>query len=930
MNEQNRARQLVRHLPAQMNKTIGREREIVVLSALLQQDDVRLLTLVGPGGVGKTRLALEVAQVSDFEDGVFFVQLAPLQNYTQVVATIAQALAIEESPHMLERLRAYIRDKQLLLMLDNFEHVQEASIQVAELLALAPQLKVLVTSREVLHIYGEHEREVPPLALPTSTERSLADKLPAAVELFIARAQAVKPAFTLTNENTRDVLEICIQLDGLPLAIELAAARIKLLAPSVLLARLQSRLQLLVGGARNLAPRQQTLRNTLDWSYNLLTAAEKYLFRQLGVLLGDWTLEAAEALAPTREGDDTPTLLSSLVDKSLVRVATEASVETRFFLLETIREYALDCLDKHEERAQAQRRHAFFYIQVAEKVEPHLYDSTQQEWLWRLDQEASNVRQAMCWVIEQREGTAGLRLASALARTLQLRLSLTEGYNWLEMVLALDTYEQTKALRARVLYGAGSMASTHNNFERAQARLQESIELATEVGDKRTQALAIGALALVSLHQGKHEVARALAEQGLQIHVETNDIWCRGILHSISGHIASKQCDFKAAQVRYRLGLGLLRRTGDLRSQADVLMNVGNTMRRRGKLVTAHFLYQKGLRLYEEVEDRLGQVACLSGMGETLCAQGCYVDAQKNLEDCLALATRLGTGRERALALFGLGQLASCQGNITGAARYLKESLRLARELGYSSGVALALWCMGDLALQQGYYATAKAHYEQGLTLTRTLEDRVTTICILCGLSYVAIAQQNYEQAGIQIRQAINLAGQIGDMLGLALALEAFSHLCGQAGLPERAVQFLATADALREGLSAPLAQAYRQRREQEIDEYTIQIGENAFAENWSVGRNMSLTHTQGMIANIRITGPASSKEATESYPAGLTPREVDVLRLLASGMTDAHIAQKLVLSPRTVNTHLRSIYAKLAVSSRSAATRFAVENNLV
>ncbi len=933
MSQQSKARQVVRHLPAQMNKTIGREHEITVLSALLQRNDVRLLTLTGPGGVGKTRLALEVAQVSDLQDGVFFVQLAPLQSHLQVVPTIAQALAIEESPQLLERLHAYIRDKQLLLVLDNFEHVQEASTQIANLLTLAPYLKVLVTSREVLHIYGEHEAEVLPLALPilpAQAETAPANVTSAAVELFVARAQAVKPAFALTHENIRDVIEICIQLDGLPLALELAAARIKLLSPSILLARLQSRLQILIGGARNLPRRQQTLRNTLDWSYNLLTDAEKYLFRQLGVLTGSWTLAAVEALAPSIDDEDVSVLLTSLVDKSLVRVSTGANNETRFFLLETLREYALDCLASCEERTAAQRRHALFYIQVAEAAEQYLYGYKQQEWLQRLDQEASNLRLAMRWVIEQCEATAGLRLASALSRTLQLRMSLTEGYHWLEDVLALDAPNQPKALRARVLYGAGSMASMHNNFAQAQTRLQESVDLATTVGDKRTQALALGALALVCLQQGKYNTARELAEQGLQIHGETNDIWCRGILHSISGHIASKQCDFKNAQIRYKLGLGLLRQVGDLRSQADVLMNIGSTMRRRGKLVTAHFLYQKGFRLYETLEDRLGQVACLSGMGETLCTQGNYVEAQTCLDDCLALAIRLGTGRERAMALFGLGYLASCQGNFSEAARYLKESLQLARELDYSSGVALALWSMGDLALQQDHFADAKTYYEQGLVLTRALEDRVTTVYILCGLGYVAIAQQNYGPAGIHARQAIHQAWQVGDMLGLALALEVFSYLCGQTELPERAVQFLATADALRESLSAPLAYVYRKQRAQAIETYNILIGKNAFAENWSVGRNMSLTHTLGMIANIHITEAVSTKVAAKSYPAGLTMREMDVLKLLATGLTDAHIAQKLVLSPRTVNTHLRSIYAKLAVSSRSAATRFAVENKLV
>ncbi|GHO83589.1 LuxR C-terminal-related transcriptional regulator [Dictyobacter formicarum] len=932
--------QLRRYLPAQMNTTIGRDAEILHACSLLRNEHIRLQTLTGPGGVGKTRLALEIAyQMRDFfAKEVFFVQLAPLREHTFVLSTIAQAVGIEETGQysISEELQEYLRNKHILLVLDNFEHVMAANVAIADLLTAAPQLKILVTSREALHIYGEHEFEVLPLALPVSDQQQkiVPGEPSDAMRLFIERAQAVRPTFILHQDNIQAIAEICIQLDGLPLAIELAAARCKLLSPQELLERLHSRLRTLIGGARNLSPRQQTLRNTLDWSYNLLNEEEKYFFRQLGILTGSWTLEAATAIAQseTTFEEDALSLLSSLVDKSLVRVADNTGPETRFSLLETIREYALDCLKQKQEMIEAQKRHARFFAALVERCEPQLYGNEQPLWLALLDREAANIWLAMRRVIDQLEVDIAQRLASNLGRFLQLRSSLNEGHNWLEEVIAISSSTQPNQFLARIYYSAGTMAHLHGHLTLARSRLEECRRLAALTADTRTHALAQGALALLDLHQGHYDSARQLAEASLQTLRDSPDIWCRGILYNICGNIASQQCDFKAAQVRYALSLRLLRQTGDIRSQADVLIHVGDTMSQRSKFITASFLYQKGLPLYQKLNDRWGQVVCLSSIGNALRLRGDYEGAQQALDACLELATTLGIRRERANALLGLGKLNISTGAIAQASQRIKESLHITREINYPSGIAAALRSLGDLARLNGHYGDAKTYYEESLSLMSGMGNQVSKISLFYGLGCVALAKQDYEQAGIEIRKALHHASLLGDMLGMAIALEGFSQLCRVLDLPERAVQFLGTAAALREGVAAPIEKVYRASYIQQTNNYKKIIGDKAFNENWSVGSNMSLPHTLGMIANIHLHKQRETPEekSQTAYPAGLTTREVDVLRLLAEGLTDILIAQKLVLSPRTVNTHLRSIYAKLGVSSRTAATRFAFEHKLV
>src|SRR5215210_7514325 len=472
------------NLPLQPTRLIGREKEVSEVCDLLWHDEIRLLTITGPGGTGKTRLALQAAAdlLEDFTDGAFFVPLATLTEAELFFSAVAETLGVRETAEqpLDESLKDYLSERRLLLLLDNFEQVLEAAPSVTELLAGAPGLEVLATSRTPLGLYGEHVFPVPPLSMPDLKRPPPLERLTQyeAVGLFVERARAVKPDFSITNESAPAVAEICVRLDGLPLAIELAAARIKMLPPKAMLQRLSSRLKLLTGGARDLPERQRTLSSTIEWSFALLDEGEQLLFGRLAVFSGGRTLEAIEAICDAQ--GDLPVEafegVFSLLDKSLLRQEEGPSGEPHFVMLETVHEFAREKLQESAEAERIKRLHAQYFLTLAEEANPELKGANQLEWLERLEAENDNMRAALSWASQRDEAGVAMKLGGALWRFWSVRGYYSEGRRWLEAALAIDG-RVSPEVRAMALAGLGTLTLEQGDLDRGKQACEEGLQL---------------------------------------------------------------------------------------------------------------------------------------------------------------------------------------------------------------------------------------------------------------------------------------------------------------------------------------------------------------------------------------------------------------------------------------------------------------------
>jgi len=857
------------NLPIQPSPFIGREKEVATVHNLLCREDVRLLTLTGAGGIGKTRLALQVAaELCDlFTDGVYFVNLAPISDTEFVVPTIAQALGIREvaGQTLPEHLKEELRQKQVLLVLDNFEQVVSAAPQVMDLLSGCPKLKVLVTSREVLRVRAEHEFAVPPLALPDLTRLpELAEFSPyAAVALFIQRAQAVKPDFQVTPVNARTIAEICVRLDGLPLAIELAAARVKLLSPQALLARLNQRLQVLTSGARDAPVRQQSLRNTIAWSYDLLKAEEQRLFRRLSVFVGGCTLEAAEGICAALDGSDgTASVLdgvASLIDKSLLQQAKQEEHEARLIMLETIREYGVECLMACGETEDARRAHAMYYLGLAEKADSELTGPRQVAWLEQLEREYANIREVLEWALEARKRGQGseiaLRLGTSLRQFWDVRGYWNEGRAFLERALE-GSQAVAPFLRAKALLAISTLTLQLGNLDDAEALSQESLILCRELGDSENIARSLDLLGAIAGMQGNYSLARSLLEQSLTFFRKAgNKVHAYQSLLNL-GLVTWMQGDYSQGLVLLEESLVLAREIDSKELTAWSLNFIARILfDLQGDLPTIHALYKESLLLSRELENKPVIIMCLSGLGQVALRQDAAATARSLLQEGIALSGEIGDRYSLAEILIVLANVEARQGDHAIAHRLFNESLAIVRKLGYKDLLAWGLEGLASLVYEQPVWA---------------------------------------------------------------------ARLWGVAG-------------ALRETIGFPIPPVYRADYERSVASARTTLGERAFTKAWAEGRMM--TPEQVLAAQGQVTMPIATltglsstppTKVSPTYPNGLTAREVEVLRLVAQGLTDAQVAEQLVISPRTVNTHLKSIYGKIGVSSRSAATRYAIEHQLL
>ena len=801
---------------------IGRDRELAQVVAMLTGGKVRLLTLVGTGGTGKTRLALAAAEISRAAyDEIVVVALASISDPALVLPAIADSVGVTESADRPQE--ALVAERlsrgSCLLVLDNFEQVLDASAVVTRLLAACPRMQALVTSREALHVYGEYEFQVPPLALPEVERMPDLETLSQydAVRLFVERAEAVQRGFAITNANAQAVTVICHRLDGLPLAIELAAARVKHMPPSTLLTRLERRFAVLVGGARDLPARHQTLRNAINWSYDLLDEQEQAVFRGLAVFVDGCALgEAEEVLHEAAGESEVLDVLAALVDKSLLRnegsKPEDTEGEPRFGMLETIREYALEKLVECGEEAEARTRHMRAYLTLTEELAPTLTGSQQLVSQARLTREYGNNRAALKWAAETGAVEIELRLATMLGRFWARRSRHTEGRSYLKGALSRGEGADLR-LRAGALNWEGNLAQMQSDEQGALLAHSEALALRRSIGDEAGVAASLSNLASVYRELDDRATARALLEEALEIR----------------------------------------RQIGDRKAMAVTMYNLGNALRESGEAENARRLHM----------------------------------------ECLALSREIGDGYNIANSLNALGLEALDEGNLEAARAYQEEALQLRRSAEDNWGTASSLVLLGDVLIDRGEVRAAQALYGESLEMYRSVGDRGRVAESLEGLALV----EGMNGRPLDAARMFSAAARHRAAVGVSVSA------------PDRALQVRRLA-AIREKVDAA-----------------------AWEDAWNEGQTLTLEEALGIAtmhdAAAKAQPAESERSTTLPNSEGLTAREVEVLRLLAQGVSNSEIAAQLHLSQNTVQAHLRAIYGKIGVNTRSAATRYALERGL-
>ncbi|HEY2822814.1 MAG TPA: protein kinase [Candidatus Acidoferrum sp.] len=668
-------------LPVARNGFVGREREAAAARELLSRADVRLVTITGPGGIGKTRLAVEVAGglADRFPGGVHFVQLSPLTEPNSIPSAIVQALGIREigEQSAFDVLKKYLKEyvrTATLLVLDNFEHLLPASSLVSQLLTVNANLKILVTSRAALHVYGEHDFPVPPLSLPDARNLPSLESLAgySGVALFVQRATAAKPGFELTHENAAAVTEICMRLDGLPLAIELAAARVKVLSPASLLARLASRLNLLTGGAKDLPERQQTLRAAMDWSYDLLNPAEQKLFRRLSVFVGGCNLEGVEAVCNAKEDLELDLLdgTASIVDKSLVQQVEQCNGESRFVMLETIREYAVEKLRESGEEPSTRRAHAAYCLVLAEEDAGSKEDAKHADAV-HFELEYNNFRAALEWLTETGDAAWGLRLGTDLFNFWETREYLAEGCEKLIRILNLPSAAAPNKARMRALFAVGVLAGEQRDYSVAEKYVNESIVLARALGDQAGLAVALNALAVLRREQLDLSGAQKMFEECLAIWREIGDQ--RAIARTLSNQagVAKIGGDYERSRTLYAESFATFRALGDREGVAWSLNHQGDVAREQGDTAGARSLYERALAIFYELGNRWGIAGTLADLGGLARQQKDYSTAHSLYRESIQLFHEMEHKR-------GIARLLECFASVAAAQSNSERSLRLA------------------------------------------------------------------------------------------------------------------------------------------------------------------------------------------------------------------------------------------------------------
>lgn len=885
------------NLTPSLTSFVGRIKELADIKALLEK--TRLLTLTGVGGCGKTRLAeqlvTELLTTESYPDGIWWIELVGLSTLVLVPQVVAQIIGLAEAPDastLTDSLRNYFVNKDVLFVLDNCEHLLSACGLLAKsLLPYCPNLKILATSREPLGVAGEISWLVPSLPLPDTVHASPDNHLSQshliqydAIRLFLERASSILPTFRLTNENAEAVALICQRLDGLPLAIELAAARINVLTVQQIADRLDHRFTLLTAGNRTaLIPRHQTLRATMDWSYDLLSEQEQILFRRLSVFAGGFTLEAAEAIcADDRiQPKDVLNLLSHLIDKSLVMVDTQRSDVAYYRLLETIRQYALERLQESGEERVMRNQHCNWFLGLAERAEPSLHGPQQMIWLQRLELEHDNFRKALTWSLTEShtrnslsEDTeeVGLRLAGALFWFWNLRGYLSEGRYWLEKALEESDELNNSAAKAKALYATAELAHLQGDHVTELNRHEQSVALwrglisrfetsKSELGEdpqvlfqmKKGLVLALRGLGgVIFSHHGDHQTGKSLLNESIQIS--------------------------KSIKAKWELG--------------NALSFMGQINLYEGDRATARIQLEECVRIFRELGDQWGLGLALHWRASVALAEAEYTFARKQLEEALEIFHKLGDRWNVALVMNRLGEVARSQGADTDALKFYEQTAVIHRELGSKWGLSFSLHNLGYIALHQGNYDRAVELFHEALEFNLERKDLLGTASCLAGLAGVAVGS----------------------------------------GDPNSAAQLFGKAQVLLEEIGMVLASTDLLEFERNLKAARASLSSASFEQAWETGLALTLDQAVEKATKLALSPtvflPVS--RVPKRLPELLNERELEILHLIAQGFSNHEIAEKLILAVSTVKWNINNLFGKLHVHSRTRAVARARELTLL
>jgi predicted ATPase/DNA-binding CsgD family transcriptional regulator len=852
-------------LPAGLTPLLGRDHESAELRKLLNDASNRLITLTGPGGVGKTRLALHVASslLGEFEDNVAYVPLASVRQPNLVLPAIAQTFGMFsdalDAPE--DQLAEVLRDERVLLALDNFEQVLGAAPSLANVLGRCPGVTMLVTSQAALGIAGEQLYPLLPLSTPSTDQTTTEEILGSdAVALFVQRARAVNPRLTMNDGVARTIAEICRKLDGLPLAIELAAARVNILSPDALLARLSNRLQVLGGERRGVPDRLRTMRNAVAWSYDLLTLDEQALFRRMSVFVGGISLDSVEAVCePAEDSRDAYDVLSALVSHSLVRAISLPSGDTRFMMLETLRDYGLEQLEALSEEDDARLAHATCLLALAEAAEPHLAGRDQQAWVARLDPETENLRAAVDWALANGQEEIALRIGASNWRFCSTRGLASDCLARLEHALA-DTNARSP-YRANALVGAGHLAQDLHDLDTAQAYFEQARALAAELGNRNDECLALVGLGSMAHERGDY--AEAVA------------------------------CNRQAAELAHEIG--------DRRSSAMALSNKATVSYYQGRLDDAERHWDQCRAILAEIGDLTAEAKAASDLGAVSLGRSDFERAEQRLRQAFGLQRQVMASRDLPLTLIRLGEVSTRLGDYTQAHDAYAEALAMCRQAAYTVLEGTALSGVAALTLLRNDIPGAASLVLESMRVLANAHDPRCIIENAEVLSAICLACDNHAYA-VTLMAAARLRGQLGadpHPIKVADLNQVATTARAALGDEEYARSWEAGAQMDLETLA------------QRITIVTREIAERMHSDLDPA----DASHTLGAV-----------DLAAEH---NLTAREAEVLRLLAQGLSTREIADTLYISPRTAATHITNILGKLEVTSRTAAVAYAVRVGL-